>query len=68
MDERRELNSKEKLNQTVTKQQKRQAQREYSEKDSEVKRSCKKDKRTYANNLARDAEASSRKRRHKDAL
>ena len=54
MDERRKL--KEKLNQAVTRQQKRQAQREYSEKDREVKRSCKNDKRTYANNLTRDAE------------
>ena len=41
MDERRKL--KEKLNQAVTMQQKRQAQREYSEKDREVKRSCKND-------------------------
>ena len=54
MDERRKL--KEKLNQAVTRQQKRQAQREYSEKYREVKRSCKNNKRTYANNLTRDAE------------
>jgi hypothetical protein len=59
MDERRKL--KEKLNQAVTRQQKRQAQREYSEKDMEVKRSCKNDKRTYANNLTRDAEEAARK-------
>lgn len=60
MDERREL--KEKLNQALTRQQKRQTQREYSEKDREVKRSCKKDKRTYADNLARDAEEAAGKR------
>ena len=54
MDERRKL--KQKLNQAVTRQQKRQAQREYCEKDREVNRSCKNDKGTYANNLTRDAE------------
>jgi len=52
MDKRMKL--KEKLNQAVTRQQKRQAQREYSEKDREVKRSCMNDKWTYANNLSRD--------------
>ena len=59
MDERRKL--REKLNQAVTGQQKRQAQREYSKKDREVKRNCKNDKRTYANNLTRDAEEATRK-------
>ena len=60
MDKRMKL--KEKLNQAVTRQQKRQAQREYSEKDRrEVKRSCMNDKRTYANNLTRDAEEAARK-------
>jgi len=59
-DERRDLKGK--LNQAVTGQQKRQAQREYSEKDREVKISCKMiNKRTYAKNLAREAEAAARK-------
>ena len=56
IDERRDL--KRKLNQAVTGQQKRQAQREYSEKHGKSKEVA---KITYANKLAREAEAAAGK-------
>ena len=43
-------------NTTKTRIQMRNAKRKYQEADKEVKRSCRKDKRNYVNNLSKDAE------------
>lgn len=45
----------------MSRQQKRQGQREYSEKDREFKRMLEKDKRTHLKQWARDAEEAAEK-------
>ncbi|CAG2203759.1 unnamed protein product [Mytilus edulis] len=48
--------AKEKVLNATTRQQKRQTQDLYIEKDKEVKKNCKKDKRNYVEQLAQEAE------------
>ena len=54
IEERRQL--KDNLNRARTRAQKRVAQIEYSQKNKEVKKTCKRDKREFAESLAQDAE------------
>ncbi|XP_071171115.1 craniofacial development protein 2-like [Mytilus edulis] len=51
------LQVKEKVLTAITRQQKKQTQEQYSNKDKEVKETCKQDKRNFVELLAREAEA-----------
>ncbi|CAG2187778.1 unnamed protein product [Mytilus edulis] len=55
VNERRQV--KEKVLTAITRQQKKQTQEQYSNKDTEVKKSCKQDKRNFVEQLAKEAEA-----------
>ncbi|CAG2199180.1 unnamed protein product [Mytilus edulis] len=55
VNERRQV--KEKVLTAITRQQKKQTQEQYSNKDKEVKKSCKQDKRNFVEQLAKEAEA-----------
>ncbi|CAG2254859.1 unnamed protein product [Mytilus edulis] len=55
VNERRQV--KEKVLTAITRQQKKQTQEQYSNKDTEVKKSCKQDKRNFVEQLAKEADA-----------
>ena len=59
IEERRQL--KDNLNRDRTRAQKREVQKQYSQKDKEVKKSCKRDKREFAESLAQHAEEAASK-------
>ena len=52
---------KDNLNRARTRAQKREVQKQYSQKDKEVKKSCKRDKREFAESLAQHAEEAASK-------
>ena len=57
----RKTTSKRKILTAITRQQKKQTQEQYSNKDKQVKKSCKQDKGNFVEQLANEAEAAGSK-------